>query len=81
MSDTKYSWDGDWEAPGYGRYVICDNDGREMEPGEVVGLLDRLADLEEQIARTARVDSGAFDDLSQQIIAEREGLWRDMSEL
>lgn len=51
MSDTKYSWDGDWEAPGYGRYVICDNDGREMEPGEVVELLDRLADLQEQLAR------------------------------
>lgn len=52
MSDEKYTWDGDWEGPGCGGYVIFDWDGRELEPGEVVERLDALADLREQVLMT-----------------------------
>ena len=48
---NEYDWLGDWQGPGCGTYVIRSN-GKEMEPGDVVDLLDRYADLLTQTKRT-----------------------------
>jgi phage major head subunit gpT-like protein len=50
-----YDWLGDWQGPGSGQYVIRRND-KEMEPGEVIALLDDYADLIEQTKRTVDND-------------------------
>jgi hypothetical protein len=50
--DWTYDWVGDWEAPGYGSYVIRE-DAREMEPGEVIELLNQFQDIMLQKRRTA----------------------------
>ena len=42
--DKEYDWVGDWEAPGYGAYVIRE-DSRELEPGEVIEYIKRLQDI------------------------------------
>ena len=39
-----YDWDGNWQAPKHGSYVIMEN-GRELEPHEVIDYLRRLDDL------------------------------------
>ena len=33
--EKEYEWDGDWQGPQNGGYVIIEN-RREMEPGEVI---------------------------------------------
>jgi hypothetical protein len=47
---SDYDWEGNWQGPGHGTYIIF-NDGREMEPGEVIDRLNELQDLIEQINR------------------------------
>jgi len=42
--DKEYDWVGNWEAPGFGKYVIREN-GRELEPYEVISYINRLHDL------------------------------------
>lgn len=48
--DTEYDWLGDWEGPGFGKYVIREN-GREMEPHEICDKLNELQDLLLQLRR------------------------------
>jgi hypothetical protein len=39
--DIEYLWDGSWDSPGNGEYVIMEN-GHELEPCEVIEYLNRL---------------------------------------
>lgn len=48
--EKEYAWDGDWQGPQHGEYVIIEN-RREMEPGEVIDLLRRYQELLEQVSR------------------------------
>ena len=49
MNENEYLWDGDWEGPGHGSYVIFKN-MIEMEPGDVIDLINRLEEILEQLA-------------------------------
>jgi hypothetical protein len=52
-NQPEYDWYGDWQGPGVGKYVIrCNNE--EIEPGDVISLLDDYNDLLEQVIRTFR---------------------------
>ncbi len=52
MSDPPdYDWHGDWQGPGVGKYVIRCND-EEIEPGDLIALLNDYNDLLEQVKRT-----------------------------
>ena len=51
MRKKEYDWLGDWQGPEYGKYVIRQDD-REMEPSEVIAILDDYQDLVEQLSRT-----------------------------
>lgn len=48
--NNDYDWVGDWQAPSHGSYVIRMN-GEEMEPGQVIELLDDYGALLEQTKR------------------------------
>lgn len=48
MKKPEYDWLGDWQGPEHGKYVIR-ADGREMEPHEVIDILNDYQDLLEQI--------------------------------
>jgi hypothetical protein len=49
--DNDYDWYGDWSAPGVGQYVIRMN-GKEMEPGQVIELLESYSELLAQTKRS-----------------------------
>lgn len=60
MSKPVYEWIGNWSAPTHGKYVILRNK-KEMEPGDVIGLLDDFQDLIEQLKETG----GTIQELSE----------------
>ena len=53
MNKKEYDWLGDWQGPKHGKYVIRQDD-QEMEPSEVIAILDDYQDLIEQLNRLAR---------------------------
>ena len=61
--DKTYDWLGSWEYPGNGEYVIRE-DGRELEPSEVIDYIRRLQDLLLQLGRQ-NYEARADDDISQ----------------
>lgn len=56
-----WDWVGSWEGPGCGEYVIRE-DGRELEPHEVVDYIRRLHDLLEQLESCVRSRSYMVND-------------------
>ena len=51
MNKKEYDWLGDWQGPKHGKYVIRQDD-QEMEPSEVIAILDDFQDLLEQFNRS-----------------------------
>lgn len=56
MSD--YMWEGDYQCPGVGQYVVFKGN-RELEPAEVVDLLRCYDELVEQVRRTTEMIQAA----------------------
>ena len=54
MSYSSYSWSGSYQCPGIGEYVICDKNGNELEPYQVIDLLNAYDDLQEQIKNSSK---------------------------
>jgi len=55
--EINYTWDGNWDSPGNGEYVIFEN-GHELEPSEVIEYLNRLQEfmLQSGTVLSARLD-------------------------
>ena len=51
----EYDWVGNWEAPGHGKYVIREN-GKELEPGDVINRLYIKQDIQVQQMATVSLD-------------------------
>ena len=47
---NQYKWDGNWDAPGHGSYVILEN-GQELEPYQVIDYINRYFEIKEQVSR------------------------------
>ena len=74
MNKHDYDWDGDFECLGNGQYVI-NQDGRELEPYEVIDLLRQYDDLLEQVNARQYIEVGIDAISSEDMPSTRMAKW------